>query len=79
VGDDVLINSDALLMINFMNLKIKSAQFFRCVHMNRVYVHVFIKMSVHICISMYIYTIFLKKKIYSNMQEPRLDGHALLT
>jgi hypothetical protein len=50
-----------LLVTDFVNLKIKSAQSFRCVHRDRMYVHVFIRMSAHIYISIYIYTVFLKK------------------
>jgi hypothetical protein len=42
VKDDVLINSETLLVIDFMNLKIKLAQSFGYVHRNRMYVYVFI-------------------------------------
>jgi hypothetical protein len=59
--DDVLIDSDALLMTDFVNLKIKPAQPFRCTHKNKVCVRVFIEVSAHVCISIYIYPVFLKK------------------
>jgi hypothetical protein len=36
VGDDVLINNETFLMIDFVNLKNKSAQFFRVDHRGRV-------------------------------------------
>jgi hypothetical protein len=40
VGDDVSINSDVLLVIDFVNLKIKSTQSFGCAHRVRcAYVH----------------------------------------
>jgi hypothetical protein len=52
-GDDVLIDSDASLMTDFINLKIKSAQSFRCAYRDKMYTHVFIWMSAH--------TIYIKK------------------
>jgi hypothetical protein len=58
VGDDVTVDSEVLLVIDFMNFKIKSAQSFRCAHMGRVCVRVFIEISAHTC-----YTVFLKKKV----------------
>jgi hypothetical protein len=45
VGDDVPVDSETLLVTDFMNLKIKSAQSFRGVHRGRVCVHVFIGMN----------------------------------
>jgi hypothetical protein len=47
-------------MIDFMNLKIKSAQSFRDGYKNRVCVRVFIEVSARICMSIYICTVFLK-------------------
>jgi hypothetical protein len=32
VGDDIPVDSDVLLVTDFMNLKIKPAQFFGCTH-----------------------------------------------
>jgi hypothetical protein len=46
VRGEVLIDSKTLLMINFMNLKIKSAQFFRVTHRDRVCINIFIEMNV---------------------------------
>jgi hypothetical protein len=43
VGGDVPVNNDALLMIDFMNLKIKSAQSFKYTHKDRVCIYVFIE------------------------------------
>jgi hypothetical protein len=61
VGGDVPVNSETLLVTDFVNLKIKLAQSFRCVHRCRVCVRVFIEMSARTCINIYICTVFLKK------------------
>jgi hypothetical protein len=60
VGDDVFVNNETLLVTDFVNLKIKSAQSFEGAHRGRVYVcvHRCIACS---CMSIYIYTVFLKK------------------
>jgi hypothetical protein len=64
VEGDVPVDSETLLVIDFMNLKIKSTQSFRCAHRGRVCVCVFIGVSartyMHICIC----TMFLKKEFY---------------
>jgi hypothetical protein len=59
--DDVLVDSDALLVTNFVNLKIKSAQFFRDAHKDRLCVHIFIRVRARTCMSIYVCTVFLKK------------------
>jgi hypothetical protein len=59
MGDDVPVDSDALLMTNFVNLKIKPAQSFRSAHKGKIYVHEFIWMSSHTYISICVYTVFL--------------------
>jgi hypothetical protein len=41
IGDDVSINSEIFLMTDFMNLKIKSTQSFKCAHKNRMYICVY--------------------------------------
>jgi hypothetical protein len=58
---DLPIDSEALLMTDFVNLKIKSAQSFRDAHRDRMCVHVFIGVSTHMCMSTYVCTVFLKK------------------
>jgi hypothetical protein len=63
VGDDVTVDSDALLVTDFMNLKIKSAQSFRCAHRGRVCVRVFIWVNARTYMSIGICTVFLKKDI----------------
>jgi hypothetical protein len=50
-GGDILIDSEALLMIDIVNLKIKSAQSFRGAHRGRMCVRVFIGVSAHTCMS----------------------------
>jgi hypothetical protein len=60
VGADVPIDSKVLLVTNFMNLKIKPTQSFECAHRGRICVHVFIEMGVHMCMTIYIFTVFLK-------------------
>jgi hypothetical protein len=42
VGDNILVDSDALLVIDFMNLKIKSAQSFEGAHMSKLCMRVLI-------------------------------------
>jgi hypothetical protein len=61
VGDDVPVDSEALLVTDFVNLKIKPAQSFRCAHRSRVCMCVFIGMSIHTCMSICVCTVFLKK------------------
>jgi hypothetical protein len=63
VGGDVPIDSETLLMTDFMNLKIKPTRSFGCAHRGRVCVHVFIGMSARTCMSICVYTVFLKKNI----------------
>jgi hypothetical protein len=60
VGDNVPVNSEVFLVTDFVNLNIKSAQFFRCVHRNKMCIYVYIRVNINTCISIYIYTIFLK-------------------
>jgi hypothetical protein len=61
VGGDVSVDSEALLVTDFVNLKIKPAQSFRCAHRSRVCICVFIGVSIHTCMSICVCTVFLKK------------------
>jgi hypothetical protein len=61
VGGDDPVDSNALLVTDFVNLKIKPAQSFRCAHRNRVCVRIFIGVSAHTCMSICVCTAFLKK------------------
>jgi hypothetical protein len=62
VGGDVSIDSEPLLVTDFKNLKIKPTQSFGGAHRGRVCVHVFIEMSAHTCMSICVFTVFLKNK-----------------
>jgi hypothetical protein len=45
---------------DFVNLKIKSAQSFKYVHRDRIYIHIFIEMSAYIYKYLYLYCILKK-------------------
>jgi hypothetical protein len=60
---DIFINSERLLMTDFINLKIKLVQSFRDNHKDVMRVYIFIGVSAHIYINIYICTVFLKKRI----------------
>jgi hypothetical protein len=47
-------------MNDFVNLKIKSAQYFRCIYRDRMYICVFIKINTYTYMNIYIYTVFKK-------------------
>jgi hypothetical protein len=68
VGDDIPVDSEMLLMTDFVNLKIKLTQSFRGAHRGRVCVRVFIGVSARTCMSIYVYTVFLKKNSRTTMQ-----------
>jgi hypothetical protein len=61
VRDDIPVDSEALFMTDFMNLKIKPAQSFGGAHRNMICVRVFIEVSAHTYMSIYVCTVFLKK------------------
>jgi hypothetical protein len=61
VRDDVPVDSEALLIIDFVNLKIKPTQSFGGAHKGRVCMHMFIGVSAHTCMNIYVCTVFLKK------------------
>jgi hypothetical protein len=63
VGADVPVDSETLLATDFINLKINLTQSFGGAHRGRIYVHIFIEMNNYTCISIYVYTMFLKKII----------------
>jgi hypothetical protein len=64
VGGDVPVDSETLLLTNFVNLKIKTAQSFECAYRGRVCVRVFIEVSARTCISICNCTVFLKKRYF---------------
>jgi hypothetical protein len=49
-------------MTDFMNLKIKPTQSFRCVHIDKMYVSIFIKINIHTYMRECVYTMFIKKR-----------------
>jgi hypothetical protein len=55
VGCAVSIDSETLLITDFVNLKIQSVQSFRGAHKDRVHIHIFIEMSAHTHLYMYEY------------------------
>jgi hypothetical protein len=60
VGGDVIVDSETLSVTDFMNLKIKLTQSFGGAHRGRVCVRVFIGVSAHTCMSIYVCTVFIK-------------------
>jgi hypothetical protein len=61
VGGAVSVDSEVLLVTDFVNLKIKLAQFFRDIYKGRMCVYVFIWVSVHTYMSICVCNMFLKK------------------
>jgi hypothetical protein len=75
VGGDVPIDSELLLVTDFVNLKIKLAQSFRGAHRGMMCMCVFIGVSARTCMSIYICTVFLKKWGCANKQKPEILLH----
>jgi hypothetical protein len=69
VGYNVPVDSETLLVTDFVNLKIKSAQFFKYAHRSKVCVRVFIGVSVHMRMSICVCIVFLKKMTLSAVTE----------
>jgi hypothetical protein len=61
VGGDVPVDSETLLVTDFMDLKIKLTQSFKDGHRDMVYIYIFIKINNDTCINIYIYNVFLNK------------------
>jgi hypothetical protein len=61
VEDDIPIDSEALLVTNFVNLKIKLTQSFGGDHMIRVCMCMFIEVNTRTCMNIYVFTVFLKE------------------
>jgi hypothetical protein len=68
VGGDVPADSKALLVTDFINLKIKPAQSFRGAHRDRVCVHMFIGLRARTCMSICVCTVFLKNPEFMRHQ-----------
>jgi hypothetical protein len=72
-GGDVP-DSETLLVIDFINLKIKPTQSFKGAHMSKLCVHILIDVSDRTCISINIYTVFLKKKRMVYLKVSKQNG-----
>jgi hypothetical protein len=72
VRGDVPVDSDALLVTDFVNLKIKPAQSFRGAHRNRMCMRAFIEVSACTCMSICVCTLFLKKSVMHNRNQMSL-------
>jgi hypothetical protein len=59
---DIPVDSDVLLMTDFINLKIKPTQSFRSAYKSKMDVRVFIEVNTHTYISIYVCSVFLKKE-----------------
>jgi hypothetical protein len=59
---DVSDDSETLLVVDFVNIKIKPTQSFRDAHRGRICVRVFIGVNICTCMIIYVCTVFLKKK-----------------
>jgi hypothetical protein len=57
------IDSETFLVTDFVNLKIKLAQSFEDTYRSRMCVHVFIGVSAHMCMSICVYTVLLKRNV----------------
>jgi hypothetical protein len=64
VGGDVPVDSETLLVTDFVNLKIKSTPSFECAHRGRICVRVFIWVNTYTYMSICVCTVFLKKTRY---------------
>jgi hypothetical protein len=62
VGDDVSVNSDVLLVIDFVNLKIKPTQSFGCAHRVRC---ACVHRNEYLYVYEYLYLYYISKKHYS--------------
>jgi hypothetical protein len=74
VRGDVPINSDTLSVTDFVNLKIKPIQSFIGAHRGSMCIYVSIEVNTRTCMSIYIYTIFLKKNCLFMIRSNRVAG-----
>jgi hypothetical protein len=71
---DVPVNSETLLVADFINLKIMPAQSFEGDHRDRVCVRMFIGMNTHMYMSICVYTVFLTKITCSKTVRVAISG-----
>jgi hypothetical protein len=60
MGDDVSVNSETLLLIDFTNLKIKPTQSFKSGHKDKLCIYVFIEINTPTYITTSVFTVFVK-------------------
>jgi hypothetical protein len=60
VGDDIFINSETLLVTDFVNFKIKLTQSFEGIRRGRICICIFIGVSAHTYINICVCIMFLK-------------------
>jgi hypothetical protein len=65
VRDNVFVDNETLLVTDFVKLKIKPTQCFRCIHRDKIYIHIFIGVSAYTYINIYVYIMFVKNSIAS--------------
>jgi hypothetical protein len=58
------VDIEALLVTDFVNLKIKPTQYFGCAHKGRIYVHTFIGVSARTYMRICVCIVFLKTCFY---------------
>jgi hypothetical protein len=61
VKGNVPVDSDTLLVTDFVNLKIKPVQSFGSAHRGKMYIRIFIGVDDYTCMNICIYTVFQKK------------------
>jgi hypothetical protein len=59
VRGDVPVDNEMFLVTDFMSIKIKPTQSFKGAHSDSMCIRVFIGVSAHTCMSIYVYTVFL--------------------
>jgi hypothetical protein len=75
VGGNIPVDNKALLVTDFMNLKIKLTQSFGCAHRGRVCMCVLLGVSAHTCMSICVCIVFLKKESLASNFKINLQHH----
>jgi hypothetical protein len=75
---DISVDSETLLVIDFVNPKIKSAQSLKVAHRNKMCVHVFIGMITHTCMSI-VCTVLKKNQFFPPVVTAVGTRHCALT
>jgi hypothetical protein len=76
VGGDIPVDGDALLVTDFVNLKIKTAQSFKCTHRGRMCVCVHISEWSYIYEYLYLYIFSKKNKNVPDIKNMKLPTRA---